>query len=132
MGQILIFKHSTQNNIPLTERRQAFKTSTHNTHKMLTVIVLPSMGQLQSLGLANLQSVLPSSKFIKTRKLLKKFKVTNSSKNKCLNYMDSKQIYHNQNCYGTPIMTRKLIYDNNMSNCFSCYSPTAKRKLTCF
>jgi hypothetical protein len=30
--------------------------------------------------------------------------------------MDPKQIYHNQNCYSTPIMTSKLIQDNNMSN----------------
>ena len=30
--------------------------------------------------------------------------------------MDPKQIYHNQNCYSTPIMTSKLIQDSNMSN----------------
>lgn len=30
--------------------------------------------------------------------------------------MDSKQIRHNWNCYSTPIMTRKLIQDNNMSS----------------
>lgn len=30
--------------------------------------------------------------------------------------MDSKQIHHNWNCYSTPIMTRKLIQDNNMTS----------------
>lgn len=72
------------------------------------------MGQLHLVGLANLQSVLPSNKFIKTRKLLNYFKVTNTPKNKCLNYMDSRQIYHNQNFYSLSIMTRKLIHNNNV------------------
>lgn len=30
--------------------------------------------------------------------------------------MDPKQIHHNWNCYSTPIMTRKLIQGNSMSN----------------
>lgn len=30
--------------------------------------------------------------------------------------MVPKQIYHNQNCYSTPIMTSQLIQGNNMRN----------------